>query len=77
MKNRLVHLVIALLLTSTALAIRPRLVPFNFPQKDGSTISVLKHGDGHLAFYSTLDGKILTQGDDGSLYYARLESGRI
>lgn len=77
MKNRLLHLVVALLLTSTALAIRPRLVPFNFPQKDGTTISVLKHGDGHLAFYSTLDGKILTPGDDGSLYYARIENGRI
>lgn len=68
--------VLSLLLLSLALqveAIRPRHVAFPVTQSDGTQVMVYKNGDGHLAFYTTLDNRVVVKNDQGDLCYAVLD----
>ncbi len=71
--TRLATLLLTGTLALSAQAIRPRPVPYTVTQSDGTTLTVVKHGNDHLAFYTTQDGKILVRNADGDLCYARLD----
>lgn len=75
--NRLVTLLLAGTLSLSAQAIRPRPVPYTVTQSDGTTLTVIKHGNDHLAYYTTLDGKVLQRNASGDLCYARLDGSRL
>ncbi|MBR5655079.1 MAG: M6 family metalloprotease domain-containing protein [Prevotella sp.] len=59
-------------------AIRPRHVAFSVAQSDGTQVMVYKNGDGHLAYYTTLDNHVVVKNEQGDLCYAILDSdGRL
>ena len=74
-------LLLSLLLTLTVFtvsAIRPLPRPVLYTQPDGTTISVMRHGDGRTAFYTTSDGLTLVRDTTvGGLCHARIENGRL
>lgn len=57
----------ALLLASalTAGAVRPMHKLFPVKQNDGSVVMLYKNGDGHLAFYTTEDDKVVVRDANG------------
>ena len=66
---------LTLMLLSLALqveAIRPRHIAFPVAQSDGTQVMVYKNGDGHLAFYTTLDNWVVVKNEQGDLCYAVL-----
>lgn len=75
--KKIAALAMALLLGASAQAIRPRPVAVSVTQRDGTTISVVKHGNDHFAFYTTLDGKIVVRNADGNFCYAALTDGML
>lgn len=66
----------ALLLASalTAGAVRPMHKLFPVKQNDGSVVMLYKNGDGHLAFYTTEDDKVVVRDANGRLCYAQLNA---
>lgn len=59
-------------------AIRPRHVAFPVVQRDGTTLMVYKNGDGHLAFYTTIDNRVVVVNDEGDYCYAVMgANGRL
>ena len=73
----IVKLFLLALIAVQAAAIPPRRVAFPVTQSDGTTLMVMKFGDGHLAFYATQDGITLQRSESGDLCYARLENGVV
>ncbi|MBR1593461.1 MAG: M6 family metalloprotease domain-containing protein [Alloprevotella sp.] len=74
--KKICGLFLFVLLAVQSLAIPPRRAAYPVVQSDGTTLMVMKYGDGHLAFYATLDGLTLQRNEAGDLCYARLENGR-
>ena len=69
--------VFSLVLLSLALqveAIRPRHIAFPVVQSDGTQVMVFKNGDGHLAYYTTLDNRVVVKNGQGDLCYAVLDN---
>ena len=61
-----------------AFASGPLKKAYSHKQKDGTTITVYKCGDGFTGYYATLDGVTLLQKEDGDYYYASFnEKGEI
>lgn len=73
----IVKLFLLALIAVQAAAIPPRRVAFPVTQSDGTTLMVMKFGDGHLAFYATQDGITLQRSESGDLCYACLENGVV
>ena len=62
---------IAMLLGATSLLARPGYSkPVDVPQPDGSTVTLLMHGDEYLSFMTTIDGYTVMKCDDGYYRYA-------
>lgn len=73
-------LLITLLMAMTAVAayaIKPIHKPITHKQSDGTTITVYRQGDGHTAFYLTLDNKIVVKNSNGDLCYAEMKDGKL
>lgn len=78
MKRILVFTLVLLSLALQVEAIRPRHVAFPIAQSDGTQVMVYKNGDGHLAFYTTLDNRVVVRNEQGDLCYAVLnKDGRL
>lgn len=60
-----------------AYAIKPIHKPITHKQSDGTTITVYRQGDGHTAFYTTLDDKIVVKNSNGDLCYAEMKDGKL
>lgn len=73
--KKIAAFVLAALVSVGASAIRPIPKAFTVKQSDGTTLSVYKKGNDHLAFYTTLDGKVLVRNSNGDLCYAAGENG--
>lgn len=58
-------------------AIRPLHKLFPVEQSNGTTLMLYKHGNDHLAFYSTADDKVVVPNESGSLCYAILKDGKL
>lgn len=67
MKRFLILFSLVLLITTTSLAVTARRVPMVYRQPDGSCLTVLKCGDEHVHWLTTVDGQLLAEGPDGSL----------
>ena len=64
-------LMVAMLLGATSLFARPGYSkPVDVPQPDGSTVTLLMHGDEYLSFMTTIDGYTVMRCDDGYYRYA-------
>lgn len=78
MKRILVFTLVLLSLALQVEAIRPRHIAFPVAQSDGTQVMVYKNGDGHLAFYTTLDNRVVVRNEQGDLCYAVLDKdGRL
>lgn len=62
-----------LVVTLTAGAVRPMHKLFPVKQNDGTTVMLYKNGDGHLAFYTTEDNKVVVRDANGRLCYAEMD----
>lgn len=60
--------------TMTVGAVRPMHKLFPVKQNDGTTVMLYKHGDGHLAFYTTEDDKVVVRDVEGKLCYGLLDA---
>lgn len=58
-------------------AIRAIHKPFAMQNPDGTTVMLYKNGDGYLAFYTTLDNRVVVRNEAGFLCYAKNENGRL
>ena len=58
-------------------AIQPIPKIWAMSQSDGTKVNVRAHGEGHVAFFTTLDGKILVQNGGDNLYYAVMKDGKL
>lgn len=67
----------AAMLAATAFAIRPLHIPYAIPDGSGSTVMLYKHGDMGLAFYTTLDDRIVIRNAAGHLVYALEQDGGL
>lgn len=52
-------------------AVRARLTPHQFRQSDGTTVSVVLNGDERYHYYTTEDGLVVEQMDNGDFCYAQ------
>ena len=77
MKKRLLLLPAVLAIALNVVAIRPIHKAFPLTQSDGTTIMAYKNGDGFLAFYTSVDNKVLVRNANKDLCYARLVDGRL
>lgn len=75
--KKIVMAALLLAMTLTASAIRPIHKLFPVKQSDGTTVMLYKNGDGHLAFYTTEDDKVVVRNDDGKLCYGELVDGKL
>ena len=46
--------------------------PRTYTQSDGSTITVIQHGDEYFHYYADGDDKLLILGDDKDFHYVKL-----
>ncbi|NPD91885.1 M6 family metalloprotease domain-containing protein [Xylanibacter muris] len=77
MKKKHLLLPVMLAFALNAVAIRPLHKAFPLTQSDGTTIMVYKNGDGFLAFYTSVDNKVLVRNANGDLCYAKIVDGRL
>lgn len=77
MRKKQILAPVLLVMTLSLHAIRPIHVAFPRTQSDGTTIKVYLHGDGYVAYYTTLDHKILVKNSIGNLCYAKLVDGKL
>lgn len=77
MKKTTAIIVAALITALAATAVKPIDKAFPVKQPDGTTVMLFKHGNGHLAFYSTTDGKVVVRNDEGTLCYAQLDGDSL
>ena len=74
MKKKLSLILVAMLLGVASLSARPGYSkPVDVFQPDGSTVTLLMHGDEFLSFMTTVDGYTVMKGADG--YYRYAEKG--
>lgn len=62
---------------AAALAVPAKQGLLNYPQPDGTTVSISLYGDEHSHRYETADGYQLLPGAGGALEYARLDGSRL
>lgn len=77
MKKTFIMVLASLALSLSVHAVRPVHVAFPVKQADGTTVLLYKNGDGHLAFYTTLDNQVVVRNGEGMLCYAKLENGQL
>lgn len=77
MKKTFVATLVAMAVAMSANAIRPLHKLFPVKQSDGTTLMLYKHGNDHLAFYSTADDKVVVPNESGTLCYAILKDGKL
>lgn len=77
MKKKLLLGLLSLALSLPTQAIRPKPVAWTMTQRDGTTIKVYAHGDGHVAFFTSMDGKILVKDNADNFYYAVMQNGEL
>ncbi len=77
MKKTFAMTLVAMAVAMSANAIRPLHKLFPVKQSDGTTLMLYKHGNDHLAFYSTADDKVVVPNEDGTLCYAILKDGKL
>ena len=77
MKKTFAMTLVAMAVAISANAIRPLHKLFPVKQSDGTTLMLYKHGNDHLAFYSTADGKVVLPNESGTLCYAILKDGKL
>ena len=78
MKKPVLLILAALLLLCTdASAIRTRHSDLTATQPDGTSISLISHGDEHFHYLTTLDGKVVSRGVDGAFYYGYFDKDGI
>lgn len=71
-------ILVMVIATLTASAIRPISVAFPHHQSDGTTISAYLHGNGFEAFYTSVDGVILMRdAATNNLCYATVTDGKL
>ena len=69
--KRILTVIVAVLFSVLALQARPGYTkPVDVYQPDGSTVTLLMHGDEFLSFMTTTDGYTVVKGDDGYYRYA-------
>lgn len=77
MKKTFAATFVAMAVAMSANAIRPLHKLFPVKQSDGTTLMLYKHGNDHLAFYSTADDKVVVPNESGTLCYAVLKDGKL
>lgn len=77
MRKVLVSMLVMLSMALSTYAIRPIHVAWPHQQSDGTTIKAYLHGDGFVAYYSTLDDKVLLPDGNGNLVYASMVNGKL
>ena len=78
MKKRLSILMMTLLLGTASLWARPGYSkPVDVLQPDGTTVTLLMHGDEFLSYMTTTDGYTLVKGDNGFYCYAEKQDGAL
>lgn len=77
MKKTIALLAAVLFTVLTATAVKPIDKAFPVKQPDGTTVMLFKHGNGHLAFYSTPDSRVVVRNDEGVLCYAELDGAEL
>ena len=75
--KKLLLLSLAMMLTFSSQAIRPRHMAFPYAQSDGTSLMAYKHGDGFYAFSTSLDDLVLVPNASGDLCYAVLLDGKL
>jgi len=71
-------LMVAMLLGTASLWARPGYTkPLDVPQPDGTTVTLLMHGDEFLSFMTTIDGYTVIKGEDGYYRYADKQDGQL
>ena len=76
MKKRLSILMMTLLLGTASLWARPGYSkPVDVLQPDGTTVTLLMHGDEFLSYMTTTDGYTVVKGDNGFYCYAEKQDG--
>lgn len=68
--KKILSFIILLVWAISILAVPANRRPFVVVQSDGAMLSIVLQGDEVLHFHTTLDGKYIVKGDDGSYYYA-------
>lgn len=77
MKKTILTIAAAMLLHISAHAVQAYSLPVDFTQKDGTTLTIIGHGDENMHYYTTTDGVLLFH-DGNSFYVAKTnESGAI
>lgn len=67
MKKTILSIAAAMLFHFSAYAVQAYNLPIEFMQKDGTTITVIGHGDENVHYYTTADGVLLFH--EGNTYY--------
>ncbi len=78
MMKKIAILTMAMLLGAMSLWARPGYTkPVDVLQPDGTTITLLMHGDEYLSFMTTTDGYTVVKGEDGYYRYAEKHDGKL
>lgn len=71
MKLKIANTILALIVAASASAVPSRMRPVEVVQPDGSSLTVVAHGDEHFHYYTTVDNVPLNLALDGGFrYYA-------
>lgn len=75
--KKLITLMAALCVCAHLAAIPAKPVKRTVQQSDGTTLTIMLHGDENYHFYTTLDGVPVVENADGSFCYATVQNGRL
>ena len=76
--KRLTILMMVMLLGAVSLMARPGYSkPVDVKQPDGTTVTLLMHGDEFMSFMTTIDGYTVIKGEDGYYRYAEKQDGKL
>ena len=76
--KRLSFLITVMLLGAVSLWARPGYTkPIDVKQPDGTTVTLLMHGDEYLSYMTTIDGYTVVKGADGFYRYAEKQGGTL
>lgn len=70
MKLKIANTILASIVAVSASAVPSRMRPVEVVQPDGSSLTVVAHGDEHFHYYATVDNVPLSLASDGFRYYA-------
>ena len=70
MKLKIANTILASIVAVSASAVPSRMRPVEVVQPDGSSLTVVAHGDEHFHYYATVDNVPLNLTSDGFRYYA-------